>query len=110
MDNQLGRDKSVKAKAGAKLFFKVKHIGLDQITESSFQEKPALINEYSCYFIENNISYRDIIGGFDINKIVDKKDNIKMGKCCIKIKKIKLINYPQEKFQGYCFNVDFSYE
>jgi hypothetical protein len=29
MDNQLGRDKSVKAKAGAKLFFKVKHIGLD---------------------------------------------------------------------------------
>lgn len=55
----------------------MKHFGRFETTESVFQESPVKLNEYSCYFIEEDISYRGVIGGFDIDKIFeDGRDEI----------------------------------
>lgn len=101
-----GRDKTVQSKLQARLYFKVRHISPEEDTESMFQEKPAILNRHSCYFLEENMSYRDIIGGFELEKVGVKGRVDDYHQLTSRVGGVKKVVMADEHFKGYCFNVD----
>lgn len=105
--DRLGRDKSGEAHV-TRLSFQVSHEGEEVLNVGEFQNSPAIINSENVYFTENDMSYRSIISGFEIARIVPAglSGNIQdYHRITTNIRPIKQTVLTDYHYKGYCFKI-----
>ncbi len=91
-----------------RLSFQVTHETDDALTVGEFQHGPAIINHQNVYFTESEMSYRSVIGGFEIARIVPAglTGNIKdYRRITANIKPVKPTVLSDHHYKGFCFKI-----